>query len=70
MLRGDAVKDDSGSFAVLTEEGSSASPMTAAEVLDETSRLPGFTGEASDAVSADSQVKMERCSKVMEITGR
>ena len=30
VLRGDIVKDDSGSYAVFTEQGSSASPMTAA----------------------------------------
>ena len=30
VLRGDMVKDDSGSYAVFTEQGSSASQMTAA----------------------------------------
>ena len=30
VLRGDIVKDDSGSYAVFTEQGSSASQMTAA----------------------------------------
>ena len=34
VLRGDVVKDDSGSYAVFTEQGSSASQMTAANVLD------------------------------------
>ena len=34
VLRGDIVKDDSGSFAELTEQGSSASQMTAAKVMD------------------------------------
>ena len=33
VLRGDIVKDDSGSYAVFTEPGSSASPMTAARVI-------------------------------------
>ena len=32
VLRGDIVKDDSGSYAVLTEQGSSASQMTAAKI--------------------------------------
>ena len=41
LLRGDIVKDDSGSYAVLTEQGSSASQMTAAKVMDIISRLPG-----------------------------
>ena len=42
VLRGDIVKDDSGSDAVLTEQGSSASQMTAAKVMDyhfQTARL-------------------------------
>ena len=34
VLRGDIVKDDSGSYAVFTERGSSASQMTAAKVID------------------------------------
>ena len=33
VLRGDIVKDDSGSYAVFAEQGSSASQMTAAEVF-------------------------------------
>ena len=33
-LRGDIVKDDSGSYAVFTEQGSSASQMAAAKVMD------------------------------------
>ena len=31
VLRGDIVKDDSGAYAVFTEQGSSASQMTAAK---------------------------------------
>ena len=34
VLRGDIVKDDSGTYAVFTEQGSSASQMTAAKVMD------------------------------------
>ena len=49
---GDIVKDDSGSYAVFTEQGSSASQMTAAKVMDIISRLPGCAGQAADAVSA------------------
>ena len=58
-FRGDIVKDDSGSYAVFTEQGSSASQMTAAKVMDIISRLPGCAGQAADAVSAYTQVKME-----------
>ena len=59
VLRGDIVKDDSGSYAVFTEQGSSASQMTAAKVMDMISRLPGCAGQAAAAVSAETQVKME-----------
>ena len=52
VLQGDMVKDDSGSYAVFTEQGSSASQMTAAKVMDIISRLPGCDGQAADAVSA------------------
>ena len=41
VLRGDIVKDDSRSYAVFTEQGSSASQRTAAKVMDIISRLPG-----------------------------
>ena len=53
------MKDDSGSFAVSTEQGSSASQMTATKVMGIISRLPGCAGQAADAVSACTQVKME-----------
>ena len=57
VLRGDIVKDDSGSYAVFTEQGSSASQMTAAKIMDIISGLPGCDGQAADAVSAYTQVK-------------
>ena len=56
VLRGDIVKDDSGSYAVFTEQGSSASQMTAAKVMDIISRMPVCAGQAADAVSAKTQV--------------
>ena len=59
VLQGDIMKDDSGSYAVFTEQGSSASQMTAANVKDIISSLPGCDGQAGDAVSAYTQVKME-----------
>ena len=58
VLRGDIVKDDSGACAVFTEQGSSASQMTAASVTDVMAR-PDCAGQAADAVSAYTQVKME-----------
>ena len=59
VLRGDIVKNGSGSYAVCTEQGSSASQMTAAKFMDIISRLAGCAGQAADAVSAYTQVKME-----------
>ena len=57
VLRGDIVKDDSGSYAVFTEQGSSASQMTAAKNMDIISRLPG----------CDGQVNMEDAQKLLKI---
>ena len=52
VLRSDIVKDDSGAYAVFTEQGSSASQMIAAKAMDVIARLPGCDGQAADAVSA------------------
>ena len=67
VLRGDIVEDDSGSYAVFTEQGSSESQMTAAKVMDIISRLPGFDGQAADAGSACIQVKIEDAHKIFKI---
>ena len=66
VLRGDIVKDNSGAYAVFTEQGSSASQMTAAKIMDIISRLPGCDGQTADAVSAYTQVKSGRCSQIVE----
>ena len=67
VLRGDIVKDDSGSYAVFTEQGSSASQMTAAKIMDIISRLTGCDGQAADAVSACTQVKLEDAPRLLKI---
>ena len=67
VLRGENVKDDSGSYAVFTEQGSSASQMAAAKIMDIVSRLQGCAGQAADAVSAYTQVKMEDAHKLLKI---
>ena len=59
LLRGDVVKDNSGAYAVFTEQGSSASQMMAAKVL------PDCDGQASDAVSAYTQVKIEDAPRLL-----
>ena len=70
VLRGDIVKDDSGSYAVFTEQGSSASQVTAAKIMDIISRLPGCDGQAADAVSAHTQENMEDAHKLLKIPNR
>ena len=67
VLRGDIVKDDSGTYAVFTEQGSPASQMTAPNVMDVISRLPGCAGQAADAMSAYTQVKMEDAPPLFKI---
>ena len=67
VLLGDIVKDNSGSYAVFTEQGSSASQMTAAKIMDIISRLPGCDGQAADAASAYTEIKMEDAHKLLKI---
>ena len=59
MHRGDIVKDDSGAYAVFTEQGSSASQMTAARAINVIVSLPHCDGQGADAVSVYTQVKMQ-----------
>ena len=56
--------------AVFTEQGSSASAsqMTAARVMDVIARPLDCTGQTADAVSANTQVKMEDAPKLLKIT--
>ena len=67
MLRGDIVKDDFGAYAVFTEQGSSASQMTAAKEMDVIVRLPDCDGQEADAISAYTQVRMEDAQKLFKI---
>ena len=57
VLRGDT----------FTEQGGSASHMTAAKVMDTLSPLSGMSGEANDAVSAYPQVKMIDASRLLKL---
>ena len=59
VLRGETVKNDSGKDVVFTEHGASATHVTVAKVLDVLSRLPGCSGQGSNAVTANSQVEMK-----------
>ena len=67
VLRGDFVKNNSDSYAVFTEQGSSASQMTATKIMDIISRLPGCDGQAANAISAYTQVTMEDAHKLLKI---
>ena len=53
------MRDDLGSHAAVTEQSSSASQITAAKVVDVIARLPECAGQAADAISAYTQVKVE-----------
>ena len=67
VLRGDIVEDESR-YAVCVEQGASASHFIAAEVLDASSRLPGCSGLASDAVSAYTQVEMKDAPELLRLS--
>ena len=47
VLREDIVKDDSGAYAVFSEQGASASQMTAAEIIDVIAISPGCDGQCN-----------------------
>ena len=55
-----------GSYAFFTEQGSSASQMTAAKIMDIISRLPGCNGQAADAVSAYTHVNHGGCFQISQ----
>ena len=60
------MKDDSGAYAVFTEQGSSGSQITAAKVMDVIAKLPGCAGQAADAVPVYTQVKMEDAPRLLK----
>ena len=59
VFRGDQVKDETGYFAVFSEQGSSASHMAAAKTLDAIAHMPNCGGENSDAIGAYTQVVLD-----------
>ena len=64
---GDIVKDDSGSYAVFTEQGSSASQMTAAKIMDIISQIARLRWTSSRRSISLHQVKMEDAHKLLKI---
>ena len=63
VFRGDFVKDPDGYYAVFSEQGTSSSHMAATKFLDAIARLPDCDGEASDAMSAYTQAKLNEIDK-------
>ena len=61
------MKDDSRAYAAFTEQGSFASQLTAAKVMDVIAPVPDCDGQAADALSPYVQVKMEDAPKFLKI---
>ena len=58
VFRGDQVKDETGYYAVFSEQSASASHMAAVKFMDYIGRVPGNALEDSDAIKAYTQVKL------------
>ena len=58
VFRGDQVRDENGFYAVFSEQGTSASHMSATKLLNVIARMPGNCGEDSDAVAAYTQIPL------------
>ena len=67
VFRGYIVTDDSGACGVFTEQGSSASQMAAAKVMDLIARLPDCDGQTADAISVYTPEKLEDAPKLLRI---
>ena len=59
VLRGDQVKDETGSCVVFSGQGTSASHMAASKFLDAIAKMPGMDWEDADDMSAYTQVILE-----------
>ena len=69
VFRGDTVRDETGAFAVFSEQSASASHLAACKMLDAIARFPGCSGEDSDADSAYTQVPWEEFAKLLGLEG-
>ena len=67
VLRGDFVKDDAGSYAVFTEQGSSASQMTAAKIMEKYIQIAGLRWTSSGRSVGVYPSKMEDAHKLLKI---
>ena len=59
VFRGDQVRDETGYYAVFTEQSASASHMAAVKFMDFIGRMPGNKLEDSDAKQAYTQVNLK-----------
>ena len=57
VFRGDNVRDESGHLAVFSEQGTSASHLAAAKLLNAIARMPENDGQDSDATGAYTQAE-------------
>ena len=62
------MKDETGFYAVFTEQGASASHMAAAKFLDSLARMPGMKGQAADAVKAYTQVSLLKAHELLGLS--
>ena len=67
VFRGDNVKDQDGTYAVFSEQGTSASHIAAAKFIDAVARFPGNSGEDADATGAYTQVSLESMTDVFPV---
>ena len=67
VFRGDQVKDETGCYAVFSEQGTSASHLSAAKSLDYIARIPGNAGGDSDAIGAHHQVVLDEMSECINV---
>ena len=58
VFRGDQVKDETGYYAVFSEQSASASHMAAVNFMDYIGTIPGNALQGSDAVKAYTQVQL------------
>jgi len=69
VFRGDQVRDESGFFAVFSEQGTSASHQSGAKLLDAIARMPGCDGGDSDAVGAYTQCPLSDAEFLLDDSG-
>ncbi len=55
-IEGHAMKDDDGAQVIFSEQGTLASHLVCAKLLDRIARLPGYGGQDADACKSYMQV--------------